>query len=417
MQTGVAELVSRSLNIPPDYCCQGPIQNSVECFVSTQWIRCVIKDGLYSYPPLHDIWSHPEIQSAVQLREKIGDLWQRILVQVIPKSDKAVYPLARRSEHSPGLTADVSYSQLLHYVATSNNKNLWKDAYKKFPEHGVAVQWKGGAHVGTDEFQNVLRDVLWRFYGCKIIPLKEISPNHTRLQNSRVPGPHSNILPALCAFEGEHHFFVVLNSVHHNVQHCVSFSPAKLSESAARPLFILYQILEAVRDTHDRGLHLGDVTLNHLFVDNALYLSLLPSVPDNLLYPESLLSGDKLGKSNAFQKWDGARTIPPKQINSSKLLQVSDNSKNTADCDSEHSDSYDHSLEKNYLSQNQRSSFASSDSTGNTSKKSSCEDQGHSNGGCGNQLDNRLDAFQRLITSEDAFEILKQVSSKLSVFC
>ena len=55
-----------------------------------------------------------------------------------------------------------------------------------------------------------------------------------------------------------------------------------------RPLFVLYQLLEAARDTHNRGLHLGDVTLSHLFVDDALYLSLLPCIPDSLIEAESL---------------------------------------------------------------------------------------------------------------------------------
>lgn len=49
---------------------------------------------------------------------------------------------------------------------------------------------------------------------------------------------------------------------------------------------MVYQLLEAARDTQDRGLHLGDITLRHLFIDDALYLSLLPSITDSLIRPE-----------------------------------------------------------------------------------------------------------------------------------
>lgn len=63
-------------------------------------------------------------------------------------------------------------------------------------------------------------------------------------------------------------------------------SPAKLNECETRPLFVVYQLLEAARDTQDRGLHLGDITLRHLFIDDALYLSLLPSITDSLIRPE-----------------------------------------------------------------------------------------------------------------------------------
>lgn len=39
-------------------------------------------------------------------------------------------------------------------------------------EHGVAMQWKGGMQVGTEGHNTVLREVLHRLYGCKIIPVR-----------------------------------------------------------------------------------------------------------------------------------------------------------------------------------------------------------------------------------------------------
>lgn len=133
-------------------------------------------------------------------------------------------------------------------------------------------------------------------------------------------------------------------------------SPAKLSGSEVRPLFVLYQLLEAARDTHDRGLHLGDVTLSHLFVDDALYLSLLPCIPDSLIKPESLHSQARDLNSGGAWLSSGEAITP----------------QGASDLDQ-----------------------PSVDSLKNIS---------------GTCLDGRLPDYQQLLSSEDVYNILKQVS-------
>ncbi|XP_045135367.1 WD repeat-containing protein 81-like isoform X3 [Portunus trituberculatus] len=305
----MVEVVSQCLGLSPFYCCPGPLPDLVEAFVCSPWMREIVKDKVYSWPPEHESLSAAEVQSALQLGHQLEHPWQRVFIQIIPKKGCAVYPLARNCSQSVGLLADVSFSQLLHYVATSNNKNLWKDAFKKYSEHGIAVQGKGGTQVGTECMSSVLREAVHRLYGCILIPLQENSDLQSATLNGPSCRPHSNILPAICALEGKHHMFVVLQSVGHNMQHCVSFSPAKLIGSEVRPLFVLYQLLEAARDTHDRGLHLGDVTLSHLFVDDALYLSLLPCIPDTLIEPESQPSQTKDVNNEAA--WLNGEPITP----------------------------------------------------------------------------------------------------------
>lgn len=304
----MVEVISQCLGLSPFYCCPGPLPDLVEAFVCSPWMREIVKDGVYSWPPEHESLSAAEVQSALRLGHQLEYPWQRVFIQIIPKKGCDVYPLARNCSQSVGLLADVSFSQLLHYVATSNNKNLWKDAFKKYSEHGIAVQGKSGTQVGTDSMSSVLREAVHRLYGCILVPLQENSDLQSATLNGPLCRPHSNILPAICALEGKHHMFVVLESVGHNMQHCVSFSPAKLSGSEVRPLFVLYQLLEAARDTHDRGLHLGDVTLSHLFVDDALYLSLLPCIPDSLIEPESQPSQTKDVNNEAAWLNEGAVT-------------------------------------------------------------------------------------------------------------
>ncbi|XP_042218295.1 WD repeat-containing protein 81-like [Homarus americanus] len=420
MATRLLEQVSQSLTLPTEYCCQGSLPDLVESFVYSPWLRAVVRDGTFSPPPLHDTLSAAEVQSSLQLGERIGDLWQRVLIQVIPKNEIRVYPLARNSGHSPGLMADVSYSQLLHYVATSNNKNLWKDAYKKYSDHGVAVQWKGGAQVGTDSLNNVLREVLWRLYGCKIIPIQGESRVHSGIQNSRVHGPHSNTLPAICALEGDQSMFVILSNVHHNVQQCVSFSPAKLNGSEARPLFVLYQILEAARDTHDRGLHLGDFTLSHLFIDDSLYLSFLPRIQDNLIHPDSLqplpVPREKAGNEVLLE-------VDSRGEKSYRKISLPlDASQCMVDREFEHTfDNQDHGEENNIASQSKLTGSVlmnslltitrKSDVCGSDCTVKDVVSEESKNLSEANQFDTRVLEYQRLLSSEEAFDVLKQVDS------
>ncbi|ROT72932.1 putative WD repeat-containing protein 81 [Penaeus vannamei] len=398
-------------------------------FIGALYCRSVIREGSFTPPPEHEHLSPAEVQSALQLGERLGDFWQRVLVQVIHKNNSQVYPLARNAGPSPGLLADVSYSQLLHYVATSNNKNLWKDAFKKYSEHGVAVQWKGGAQVGTDSLHNVLREVIWRLFGCKIIALREEGAPQSSMQGSRLPEPHSNVLPALCALEGEEHVFIILNNVYHSVHQCVSFSPAKLSGLEAGALFILYQILEVARDTHDRGLHLGDITLHQLYIDNALYLRLLPSIPDNLIQPESSQPSHlPKNKSLSESEQHPDSTIGEKRqshssdstIGEKRQSHSSDSTRSTGDfeADSVRTNSPEQNSERSKIPQDSRGDLAKRKSLLPVSKKSEMNQtaqpkasviEGSENRNSANQADSRLLEYQKLISSEDAFEALRQV--------
>lgn len=123
-----------------------------------------------------------------------------------------------------------------------------------------------------------------------------------------------------------------------------------------RPLFVLYQLLEAARDTHDRGLHLGDITLSHLFVDDALYLNLLPCISDSLIKPDPLLT--QMKDVNAEGSWLlGEGAVSPEAVSDSEQpLLACPGSKNS----------------------------------------------------CGTH--SRLPDYEALLTSEDAYNVLKQVS-------
>lgn len=131
-----------------------------------------------------------------------------------------------------------------------------------------------------------------------------------------------------------------------------------------RPLFVLYQLLEAARDTHDRGLHLGDITLSHLFVDDALYLNLLPCIADSLMKPDPLLSQMKDVNEGSWLLGGGA--VTPEAASDFDLRKLPDNDQPSLGCLSL----------KNFPGTHSR----------------------------------RLPDYERLLSSEDAYNVLKQVS-------
>lgn len=54
--------------------------------------------------------------------------------------DKSVIPLARRHE-TVHFDKDLSYSQQLQYVTVTNRKNVWKEAYKKYGNTTIPINF------------------------------------------------------------------------------------------------------------------------------------------------------------------------------------------------------------------------------------------------------------------------------------
>ncbi|CAL4150258.1 unnamed protein product [Meganyctiphanes norvegica] len=79
----VLSIVVQELNLQRNYCRTTPLIDTVECFINAPWIRGIIRDGILSEMCVHETLSTTEVQSALQLGESIGHLWQRVNVQVI----------------------------------------------------------------------------------------------------------------------------------------------------------------------------------------------------------------------------------------------------------------------------------------------------------------------------------------------
>lgn len=79
-----------------------------------------------------------------------------------------------------------------------------------------------------------------------------------------------NVLPAECLLETAEMLYVILPYTQYSLHDIVSFSPAKLANSHAKVLFIVYQLLIALQACHVAGLSCGELSLQDIAVDEQL---------------------------------------------------------------------------------------------------------------------------------------------------
>lgn len=104
-----------------------------------------------------------------------------------------------------------------------------------------------------------------------------------------------NVLPAECLLETSEMLYVILPYTQYSLHDIVSFSPAKLANSHAKVLFILYQLLKALQACHATGLSCGELSLQDVAVDEQLCSRLKL----NLAHYEEL--GGKVEESGASE--------------------------------------------------------------------------------------------------------------------
>lgn len=183
------------------------------------------------------------------------------------------------SEMGPNVK-DLTYSQYLHYVSQTNFKNLWKESQKKYPEayRPFALNRTRRTHTRNAHWQESLRTLLTRVYNCPAISLENNSVLHPPSQS-----PTSCVVQAVAIFECSSSFFVITEHIPHNVHQCLSLSPALLSSNSVKPLYVLFQMLHAVKEMQDRSLFVEGVSWQHFFINEHLGLKVLPAVASSLL--------------------------------------------------------------------------------------------------------------------------------------
>jgi WD repeat-containing protein 81 len=183
----------------------------------------------------------------------------------------------------------LSLSQLLHTISQNNQRNLWKESYKKYCQNLDSS--RESCIVNLLEHDQLLSEVILRLYGCniirvkhdvsgKLIEYKEIIPNK---YVSKSYETHVNLLAALFVVETDNNYFVVYSGHYeHCLLDCLNFSPHLIDMNYGRGLFLIYQLLHVFKAVSDRGLSLGKLSLQDIYLTDNLWLQILPTVINNV---------------------------------------------------------------------------------------------------------------------------------------
>ncbi|XP_057667773.1 WD repeat-containing protein 81 isoform X2 [Diorhabda carinulata] len=281
------------IGIPKKYIKKTNKEDRFVAFVSKLWLKNLIK-----HLKLTEFIEKPNFQAWPTAEEELGPSWVKVLISYVLKRDCKIFPLPKiRSSQDEN---PLLFSLLMEYVSQTNFINLWKKAYKKYVSKNSNRETK----IVLTEYNIVLREIVTRIYGCPIINTYEESLNVSQSAQFHV---HLNIFPALCAVETPKAMFIFhLPYIEHNINDCVTFSPAILDKSHTKSLFIVYQLLNVLKTLHERSLTLGDITLNDIFVSEDMWIYIFPQITSNLHCDENLY---KASETNTANKLNSIRNI------------------------------------------------------------------------------------------------------------
>lgn len=193
----------------------------------------------------------------------------------------------------------LSFTQLIQNISASNHRNLWKEAYNKYQGQRAKVPVKETINrnerntVNLVPYDTVLLEAIVRFYGCDILHAKldrvnQMDESQANIRRySEIYGrfePHTNLYPITSAIETSSHFVLIFgNFLENTLYDCVTYSPAIMERFYNKPLFIIYQLLQLMKTLHDRGLLLGNIGLDDIYITDSLWIQVMPQINLNIL--------------------------------------------------------------------------------------------------------------------------------------
>lgn len=302
-------LIMNVLGIPEAY------QLGHRALVRSSWIQELVQQTKVPQDPLflkHDSLGEDDIQALLRQKTAPPQDWMFIdikafarrpscLVQPLPPLDPTTVQEAQSNEA-------LCMAETLAYISNSNFMNTWKESHKQFGSHGRAGHRAERLSFGQ-EHDLVLLEILRRVYpDCPLILSHETgeSGNLQRLKqgvNERdemeaLEGPF-HVTKALAIILDEDCISVILPLNLYSVHEAVTYSPAFFQDPLFHPLFIVYQVLKAMRDLHARGLSVGDVDLRQVFIAEDSYVTLDPDISGSIVPILNVQQRTQLDRENS----------------------------------------------------------------------------------------------------------------------
>lgn len=220
------------------------------------------------------------------------------MFQAYKKCNQKVIPLPKYKNDVNEHELPLTYSQLLYYIQQTNYKNLWKTAFKKYSGDDSNESKASSSSSKMTEnmssnlipYELVLRETIMRMYGCHIVHFKldklrsDSFSDETTTSQFDLETQNANHYPFLAAVESNTHFYLFYHPVIDNsLLDCVTYSPAILEKTHNKPLFIVYQLLNLLKSIHEKGLLLGDIGSNDIYLSENLLIRVIPKMESNLI--------------------------------------------------------------------------------------------------------------------------------------
>ncbi|KAL2096116.1 hypothetical protein ACEWY4_008264 [Coilia grayii] len=283
----LAAAVERDLGLDQRQLGPGPRPHELVALVPSRWV-IGLRERKVTRCARFDATCETEIPTLLQRSQvKLPAGWTRVCIQGLRKS-KLVYRLATDPGcYGEGLYQD-SFIRAMCGVSHSNVRNLWRDA------HRCLVQpYAGSVEHAQVQAVDAVRQALQKLFCVTFMSTDRVSPSlsparekereNLFLSGSAAPKPNTdslcpNVVPAECLLESGDLLYVILPYTQYSLHDIVSYSPAKLANSHAKVLFILYQVLIAMRACQEAGLSCGELSMMDIAVDEQLYSRLRVSL-------------------------------------------------------------------------------------------------------------------------------------------
>eukprot|EP00041_Stephanoeca_diplocostata_P036608 m.1342664 g.1342664 ORF g.1342664 m.1342664 type:complete len:1750 (+) comp24899_c0_seq7:136-5385(+) len=265
----------------------------------------------------------PESQTDASLDSTTAELlssWSKVCVKVVPKrmsgrdaAHLCVPPTAAHGHNKAETSVDsTSFSNYLSYCAAESETKYWRELPGNIAMLGATHERVGRNkdHVGElntrhiqvppqeqeglgavvditrehmtsylascDQHQTPILNIAQPTSTASALPAAAGSGGDGGFAMAREPSrrSRSNVYPVDFVLESERALFLFGPHVEYTLEHALMYSTRFLSSAYSKPLFIVYQVVQALHAMHRQGLAHGDLKPAHVLLDHTLWVTL-----------------------------------------------------------------------------------------------------------------------------------------------